>query len=716
MWVKNNEVLNEVMNVKQRRTGIRTKIMSGYIVLIICLVLASIVLNEQITTLQKERNELISYDVALRSTAQQLEKDVLLIDNYVQRYRLTNDPYYLQQYERHRSAWQVTHNKLVDIAGEREQETLHIIEDHIITWLSTLNMPSTSEQPARMTAANSEALFEQFEKQFAAFYVRQDEIVVEKVKSLDHANRFLAINLFVVLALTALITMLLFGYIASKIVKSVRQVTTAIGQMATNRDRQQRVVATTNDEVRDLVDATNTLITTMKNEQWLQTNIAQTMSAYQGAKTIEELANIVLQQMTMRTKSACSTFYMKQSIREQPFTIVAAIALKESADVKGYKHDELITACIDEKRPVSYRKDGPVTYTQSIRDVALDETYALPILFEQDVVAVIVFSSFSTYMDEQRLYMEQLASQLGVTIDYVKSRMHVEQLLQESQALTDELKMQSHVLAEQAQTLTTVNTELANRTREAEYKSEVLEETKRTLQQKAVELQQASTYKSAFLANMSHELRTPLNSILVLSELLQHENNEDAAQYAHVIHESGEQLLTIINDILDLSKVEAGKMELTVAPLSINELAGRLRSTFEPVAVQKGLALHITANAAGVLYTDEKRLLQIMNNLVGNALKFTEHGTVHVDMTRTEQDALRIVVQDSGIGIPESKQQMIFESFQQADSATIRQYGGTGLGLAICREFTKLLSGTITVKSEEGVGSTFTVTLPNITM
>lgn len=706
--------------MKRYRVGIRGKIMSGYIALLICLMIASIILNKQITELQVERNELISYDVNVRSTAQQLEQEILRMDAYIQRYRLTDDLTYFQQFEQQKQLWHETYKQLENIVYPKmgEDEALHTIERHVKVWLDILpDVDQLTRVPS--TFQESEKLFNRFEQLFSNFYVEHDAVVKEELKSLDHTNRFLAINLFVALAITAIITMLIFQFIATKIVTSVRQVSTAISTMASaDTHRQTMLKSTTHDEVYDLVQATNTLIATMEHEQWLQTNVAQTMTSYQGATTLEELANIVLQQVTMRTKSASSTCYVKQQLEGAPFTIIAAIALKESSAVKdAATYEQVVAQCIETQKPVRYLHEQQPVTTGYIADVALHETYALPVIFEEHVVAVMVYSSFTAYSDIQRAFMEQIARGLGIIIDHVKSRMHIEELLIDSQQLTEELKVQSTSLYDQAEMLKNVNAELAERTTEAEYKTKVLEETKQSLQRKAEQLQQASTYKSAFLANMSHELRTPLNSILALSDMLQHNvSNEEDAKYASVIHQSGTHLLSIINDILDLSKVEAGKMELTISPINIEEVCAQTAALFEPIAQQKHIELICDASQAPkIMYTDEKRLLQIIHNVVGNALKFTKEG--HVALTFSEavlqdEEALQITVADTGIGIPRNKQQMIFESFQQVDHATIRQYGGTGLGLAICRQFTQLLGGSITVESEEHVGSTFTITLP----
>ncbi|WML48781.1 ATP-binding protein [Neobacillus sp. PS3-34] len=278
-----------------------------------------------------------------------------------------------------------------------------------------------------------------------------------------------------------------------------------------------------------------------------------------------------------------------------------------------------------------------------------------------------------------------------------------------------------------------INEQLGERNLEAEQKTRELEKVKVNLEKQAEQLKLSSRYKSEFLANMSHELRTPLNSILILSEMLSDSNeeslSEEQQEFARVINSSGQDLLSLINDILDLSKVEVGKLDMVFGEMNLSELPGILERNFSHIAKNKGIEFSILKdeNAPGIFYTDEQRFQQIMKNLLSNAFKFTENGNVSVsigvpssekianeNLRYTDSDWLEIKVTDSGIGIPKDKQTLIFDAFQQVDGATMRKYGGTGLGLSICKEFAGLLGGSITVESEEGKGSVFTLYLPSL--
>src|SRR6202043_557338 len=304
--------------------------------------------------------------------------------------------------------------------------------------------------------------------------------------------------------------------------------------------------------------------------------------------------------------------------------------------------------------------------------------------------------------------------------------MRPEQLLQQSQALAEELQETNAELQEKAQLLAEQNTEVEAKNRE-------VETAKAQLEEKAEQLALTSKYKSEFLANMSHELRTPLNNLLILAKMLA-ENSEKnlltkQVKFAETIHSSGTDLLALINDILDLSKIESGKMDVELGPVQLTQLQDYCSRTFRHVAEGKGLdfTIELDPTLGDTIHTDSKRLQQVLKNLLSNALKFTEHGTVRLKIARpvsgwrTTHPVLSRVksvvafsVTDTGIGIPQEKQRIIFEAFQQADGTTSRKYGGTGLGLSISRELARLLGGEIRLQSAPGVGSTVTLYLPQM--
>lgn len=387
-----------------------------------------------------------------------------------------------------------------------------------------------------------------------------------------------------------------------------------------------------------------------------------------------------------------------------------------------------------------------------------------PILFEEEMLGVVEVASFEPLTFMQKQLFEQLVNNIGVIINNINRRMRVEELLRESQALTEELQMQSEelqtqqeelrrsneslgeqaeelkrseeLLQRQQEELEHFNTELLGKTRaleeqvqQVEEKNEQIEITKRQLEQQAMQLSITSKYKSEFLANMSHELRTPLNSLLILSQLLTENKDGNLTpkqkEYAQTIYMSGADLLKMIDEILDLSKVESGKMEVNHEKVNISDLQGFVEQNFAPVAMSKNLKLHFETdeNLPLSFVSDGHRVKQILRNLLSNAFKFTTSGSITVNMKLAERTELpeyldvdipyiSMSVKDTGIGIAQDKIDLVFEAFQQVDGTTSRKYGGTGLGLSISRELAKLLGGEIKLCSEEGEGSTFTLFLP----
>jgi signal transduction histidine kinase/ActR/RegA family two-component response regulator len=334
----------------------------------------------------------------------------------------------------------------------------------------------------------------------------------------------------------------------------------------------------------------------------------------------------------------------------------------------------------------------------------------LPVLFEGETKAVIELASFREFSPNHLAFLDQLMENVGVILNMISSSMRTDELLQELKRSNAELEAQAAELNEKARLL--------------EQKNSEVELASRSLEEKAEQLQLISRYKSEFLANMSHELRTPLNSLLILSKMLA-ENRDgnltpEQVKSASTVYTSGNELLTLINEILDLSKVEAGKMPIEPRDARLADVRDYLEQTFRHVAEQKGLAFTVEMGPElpASVFTDVTRLQQILKNLLANAFKFTERGSVTLRIERRHPAAgahgalLAFAVRDTGIGIPKDKQRIIFEAFQQADGTTSRKYGGTGLGLTISREIARLLGGTIDVESAPGAGSVFTVLMP----
>jgi signal transduction histidine kinase/CheY-like chemotaxis protein len=349
----------------------------------------------------------------------------------------------------------------------------------------------------------------------------------------------------------------------------------------------------------------------------------------------------------------------------------------------------------------------------------------IPVLFEEQVLAVIELASFRPFSEIILQFLDQLTETIGVVLSTIIANVRTEQLLQQSQSQSQELQSQSQALKTQQEELQATNEELQEKAellerqnRDIEIKNREIETARASLEEKAEQLALSSKYKSEFLANMSHELRTPLNSLLILSKVLASNESgnltDKEVDSAATIHNAGSDLLALINDILDLSKVEAGKMDVHVGRTSLAGVRDYVERSFRPLAEEKGLAfaVELDPDTTGEIETDEQRLQQILKNLLSNAIKFTDRGSVTLRVSPAEGDAVAFAVEDTGIGIPPDKLKLIFEAFQQAEGSISRRFGGTGLGLSISREIAKLLGGEIRVASDAGEGSIFTLYLP----
>ncbi|MBM7667292.1 two-component system chemotaxis sensor kinase CheA [Solibacillus kalamii] len=736
---------------KKRKWGIGFKITSGYIILIICLIVSALVLNNQITSLQSERNGIIKYDSQMRMMSNNLERQILNMESSLQRYLITDDKSHLDKFNEELATWEASYEELSAIVNDFSsgQKQLEVVHSGIQDWINDIGQPlmnailanDNDEVLSTFDGMQSSVAINDLQQKFTAFRTFETEAIQEKVAELNDKNTALTYSLFAILTLIATVTIVIFTIISRNIAGSINEVTEAIQDMnASDGKTRKRIIARTNDEVRDLVLATNELLTTLEDRQWYQTNLAEVVTAYQGVDTLDQLGEVLLNSLTTRTHSVYGAFYIQDIRNKNKFNKIAAFA--ETGDNVGRDSFEVgqgfIGQSVKEKRILSYdNKDNSFHFLEtSLGNIPISNGIIVPVFFGKEVVAVFELASLKSYNQQHRDLIKEVVVHLGITINSIIGRMEVIRLLNESQAMTEELQVQSEELQTQSEELkmqteelTTINERLEERTRDAEQKTHELEKVQVELRQSAEQLRQSSNYKSEFLANMSHELRTPLNSILILSEMLaeNHENHlsDDELEYAKVIHDSGEDLLNLINDILDLSKVEAGKMDLWFREMDVYEIPQHIQNLFMPIANQKGLELSVDVanDLAEFFHTDVKRFHQVLNNLLSNALKFTEEGSVTVKVDRARiTPAMRqlsdtwitVSVTDTGIGIPKNKQNIVFESFQQADGATVRKYGGTGLGLSICREVTKLLGGWITLSSTEGQGSTFTVYLPSL--
>ena len=397
----------------------------------------------------------------------------------------------------------------------------------------------------------------------------------------------------------------------------------------------------------------------------------------------------------------------------------------------------LVGQCAVEKQKILLTNVPPdyIRISSGLGDAPPKNILVLPVVFEGQVKGVLELASFERFNPTHQAFLDQLTESIGIVLNTIEANMRTEDLLKQSQSLAQELQSRQEELQQTNQELQEKARLLAHQNEEVERKNREVEQARQALEEKAKQLALTSKYKSEFLANMSHELRTPLNSLLILSDQLS--KNPDGnltpkqTEFAKTIHSSGNDLLMLINDILDLSKIESGTVVVDVGELRLADLHDYVERTFRHVAESKSVDFFIkrSTDLPPSMFTDAKRLQQVLKNLLSNAFKFTHHGqvtliveAVQAGWSRENESlnrapaVLAFTVTDTGIGIPPDKQQIIFEAFQQADGSTSRKYGGTGLGLAISRELSRLLGGEIRLRSTPGEGSTFTLYLPQTYM
>ncbi|KAB7670802.1 ATP-binding protein [Bacillus sp. B1-b2] len=741
------------------KIGIRSKIILGYIVIVLCLLISVIILNDQIRALQKERNSIIDYDSNIHELTTAIEKYIVNMESGQRGYVITGEQSYLDPYYVGLENWDDTYNKLYELVQDESQlADLEKVKVNIEHWIETAGEPVIEYKQQNDTAAINDFFLtdpgredmDQIKEKFNSFRADERKTSDTRANQLDSQNNQLTLLLFGALVLISVGSILIANQISKSIVRTIKEVTGSIQTIATSTGEiSTRIKVKSNDEIKELAEATNMLLDNLEERNWLQSNVADIVTKFQGISVLETLSDLFISEIAKKTDANFGAFYIKDNQHNQ-ISYVKVASFAEGENQVGRDNflfgQGLMGQCAKEKT-VLYMKDIPKDYrliSTGLGEVLPRSIMIIPILFEEEVIAVAELASVTEFTSLEQDLIKQLASSFGVTVNSILTRMEIVRLLNESRTMTEELQVQSEELQTQSEELQSqseelqmqkeelmaTNEQLEERSKEAEGKNIELEKAKEELEARTEQVIKNSNYKSEFLANMSHELRTPLNSILILSEMLaENDSNNLSAEeteFANVIHSSGKDLLSLINDILDLSKVEAGKLDIHFSEVSIKEVTSQLERVFAPVANQKNVSFEIEMekDLDGIVYTDEKRFQQILKNLLSNALKFTEKGSVslHVKkkklltsgMKSISSDWLEIIVTDTGIGIPKEKHKLIFETFQQADGATVRKYGGTGLGLSICREFARLLGGWISLSSEEGKGSKFTLSIPSL--
>ncbi|MFG2755073.1 HAMP domain-containing protein, partial [Streptomyces wuyuanensis] len=526
-------------------------------------------------------------------------------------------------------------------------------------------------------------------------------------------------------------------------VRAIAEVTSAVAE----GDLTRSITVDASGEVSELKDNINAMVESLRattranhEQDWLKTNLARISGLMQGHRDLAVVAELVMDELTPLVSAQYGAFYLAEETQDgAELRLVGSYGRPAGApgeDRFGLGESLVGQAARSRRTIAADNVPGDYVISSGLGRTTPGSLIVLPVVVDEQVLGVIELASFTPFTAVHRDFLGQLMEMIGVNVNTIVANARTDELLGESQRLATELQSRSEELQVQQEELQRSNAELeekaallADRNSAIEGKNLEIEQARQELEDRAQQLALASRYKSEFLANMSHELRTPLNSLLILAQLLAQNPTRNLTpkqvEYAGIIHSAGSDLLQLINDILDLSKVEAGKMDINPERIALRPLLDYVEATFRPVTTQKSLDFTITT-APGVpadLVTDDSRLRQVLRNLISNAVKFTERGSVELRIEPASEAELpdsvhrggavvAFRVQDTGIGIAEQQLEVIFGAFQQADGTTSRKYGGTGLGLSISREIAHLLGGAVTAESTLGQGSTFTLYLP----
>jgi len=684
-------------------------------------------------------------------------------------YQLTGRESFLEPYNRSLAEYSKTFEyvKNLDISDPHQQRLLDLLEKNVEANLSNMKLFVQNRRKGQMMTqqqiAESKAYMDKCRQIVKDFSQYEESQLAVKTQGLNRSSNTTV--LFILFSAITAVVVTAFFYIklradlirrdklekalTAKDLEISRRVS-AIQQIANrvaNGDYSQKAVDNSQDDLGDLVDSLNNMTDSLKRSfdtinksDWRQKGLAVLNESLVGNKSVKEVANESLNELIGYGSCINGSLYLYD---EGILRLQSAFGLEGNMKRSFEPGEGMVgQVFINEKAQVYnnlQEEDFVVTFASST--IKIYGIMLLPVFADGHIIGVLELGSTTNFEDDRIDYFVECSRNIGSALSAAKGREKEQQLLEETQAQSEELQVQHSELENlntelEAQTqklqaseeelkvqqeeLMQANAELEERSRMLEERNHMIAERNNEIQKKVEELALSTKYKSEFLANMSHELRTPLNSILLLSRLMTEnpdENlNEDQIESAKVIQSSGSSLLTLIDEILDLAKIESGKMTLEYQDIAIDEVVKDLKNLFKPVFNEKKLQfnINIDEDVQKVIETDRLRVDQVLRNLLSNALKFTTEGSILLNIQKDAQkkDFIVFSVKDTGIGIAEDKQRIIFEAFQQADGSTRRKFGGTGLGLSISREIARLLGGELVLKSVVNEGSEFSLIIP----
>jgi len=720
----------------------KQQILTGFAVSLVFVMISAIASYLSIKSLN-DSYAWIEHTQEVTKTAERLEIELLNAETGLRGYVLTEKEYYREPYIKSIDKIMPLVQKLQDLVVDNKAQGEKIDSISTYAGLKTADMKQimTKTSTLGFDAAKKHILNDQgriYKNKLLQF---ADSMVTEEYRLLGQRKQTMSERSQQTIIIVSLSALIIFGLILFLL----RYIRKTFDQQ---KDTEKHILLT-NAELQEL---------SAKNEQhnWLLSSEAKVNDVMRGEFNMDQLAQNIITSVCNVLNYPVGVFYLANR-SQKTLSVRGSFAIHENLSGKKYHFGQGLagqTALEKKTRIFTPVPEGYIKISSVLGNTNPSHILCLPVLFEEETIAVLEIGLIAEPNEAHITFLEKISNDIGIAVNsmvakvklqelFEKTQQQAEELISQQEELrvtnedlihkTEELQASEEELRVQQEELQQANSELEEKAQLLEEKNVSINQAKEAIGLKAAELELSSKYKSEFLANMSHELRTPLNSILILARILKENklNNlsEEQIKYAGVIHNAGSDLLALINDILDLSKIESGKVDLVIEQIKPKEIKGQIEALFNELAKQKDIQFEfkINDNLPSAIATDQTRLEQVIKNLLSNAFKFTRKGgrvSVEVGLAEKEQvkynkslvesehNPIYFAVSDSGIGIPKDKQQIIFEAFQQEDGSTSRKYGGTGLGLSISRELASLLGGEIQLKSEVGVGSTFTLLIP----